>query len=160
MVGLAGNRPASTYLAVRAKGKETQMDTKNRYLKWRYHKIRRRIVRAACGKLYRDSNGIIGNSIMVAGTGRSGTTWLASVIASEYREIKLIPPLAYGIAALTALSRVNDDFHWASDVFLGSSIGYFTGKAISHFHRDEENRFAILPMAGGGYSGLSIAYRY
>jgi membrane-associated phospholipid phosphatase len=38
--------------------------------------------------------------------------------------------LAYGIATLTALSRVNDNAHWASDVFFGAIIGYFTAKAI------------------------------
>jgi len=38
--------------------------------------------------------------------------------------------LAYGIATLTALSRVNDNAHWASDIFFGAVIGYFTAKAI------------------------------
>jgi len=55
---------------------------------------------------------------------------IATVIASEYRDKTFIPPLAYGIATLTALSRVNDNAHWASDVFFGAIIGYFTAKAI------------------------------
>ena len=55
---------------------------------------------------------------------------IATVIASEYRDKAFIPPLAYGIATLTALSRVNDNAHWASDVFFGAVIGYFTAKAI------------------------------
>lgn len=55
---------------------------------------------------------------------------IATVIASEYRDKAFVPPLAYGIATLTALSRVNDNAHWASDVFLGAVIGYFTAKAI------------------------------
>lgn len=55
---------------------------------------------------------------------------IATVIASEYRDKAFVPPLAYGIATLTALSRVNDNAHWASDVFFGAIIGYFTAKAI------------------------------
>ncbi len=55
---------------------------------------------------------------------------IATVIASEYRDKTFIPPLAYGIATLTALSRVNDNAHWASDVFFGAIVGYFTAKAI------------------------------
>lgn len=59
------------------------MNTRGRHLNWRYHRLYRRIIRAACSKLYRDSGGDIRNSIMVAGTARSGTTWLASIIASQ-----------------------------------------------------------------------------
>lgn len=55
---------------------------------------------------------------------------IATVIASEYRDKAFIPPLVYGIATLTALSRVNDNAHWASDVFFGAIVGYFTAKAI------------------------------
>jgi len=55
---------------------------------------------------------------------------IATVIASEYRDKAFVPPLVYGIATLTALSRVNDNAHWASDVFFGAIIGYFAAKAI------------------------------
>lgn len=55
---------------------------------------------------------------------------IATVIASEYRDKAFVPPLAYGIATLAALSRINDNAHWASDVFFGAVIGYFTAKAI------------------------------
>jgi len=55
---------------------------------------------------------------------------IATIIASEYADKAFVPPLVYGIATLTALSRVNDNAHWASDVFFGAVIGYFTAKAI------------------------------
>jgi len=55
---------------------------------------------------------------------------IATVIASEYRDKAFVLPLAYGIATLTVLSRVNDNAHWASDVFFGAIVGYFTAKAI------------------------------
>ena len=55
---------------------------------------------------------------------------IATVIASEYPDKAFVTPLAYGIATLTALSRVNDNAHWVSDVFFGAIIGYFTAKAI------------------------------
>ncbi|MEW6481395.1 MAG: phosphatase PAP2 family protein [bacterium] len=53
---------------------------------------------------------------------------IATVFASEYKGI--IPSLAYSIATLCALSRINDNCHWASDVFFGSCLGYFTAKGI------------------------------
>lgn len=53
------------------------------YLKWRCYKIYRRIIRSLCSKLYQDRNRDVNKSIVVAGTARSGTTWLADVIASQ-----------------------------------------------------------------------------
>ena len=53
------------------------------YLQWRYHKLNKRLVRAMCSKLFRDTNPDTRKSIVVAGTGRSGTTWLAHIIASQ-----------------------------------------------------------------------------
>lgn len=54
---------------------------------------------------------------------------LAVVISSRYKS-PVVGVLAYGTAALTALSRVHDKRHWASDVFIGSVIGYFVTRGI------------------------------
>jgi len=62
---------------------KNKMNTNWTYLKWRYVKLQKRIIRAVCSKIYRDTNHDTGKSIMVAGTGRSGTTWLANIIASQ-----------------------------------------------------------------------------
>jgi hypothetical protein len=59
------------------------MGTYRRYLEYRIRKFQKRLIRAFCSKLYRDKNKDIENSILIAGTGRSGTTWLADIIASQ-----------------------------------------------------------------------------
>jgi membrane-associated phospholipid phosphatase len=59
---------------------------------------------------------------------------IAAVFAEEYGSNTYVPPLAYGLAALTGLSRVYDNKHWASDAFLGGAIGYFVGKAVIRYH--------------------------
>lgn len=83
-----------------------------------------------------------------------------TVIASEYGDRPYIPPLALGIATLTALSRVNDNDHWASDVLFGSAIGYFTARAILRLHKaDNNSRITILPQLDYRHAGLSIALR-
>ncbi len=46
--------------------------------------------------------------------------------------------LAFIPAFLTATSRVYQNHHWASDVFLGAMIGYFTGKFITDLHTENE----------------------
>jgi hypothetical protein len=37
----------------------------------------------------------------------------------------------YGAATLTALSRINDNRHWASDVLVGALIGHLSGRWVS-----------------------------
>ncbi|HEU5304986.1 MAG TPA: sulfotransferase [Gemmatimonadales bacterium] len=51
-----------------------------------------RAVHAVCGRLYRDANRDPGRSLMVAGTARSGTTWLAEVIASQTKSRIMFEP--------------------------------------------------------------------
>ncbi|MEW6103848.1 MAG: phosphatase PAP2 family protein [bacterium] len=77
---------------------------------------------------------------------------IATVIASEYKGV--ISPLAYSIATLTAISRVNDNCHWASDAFFGSYIGYFTAKAIVSSHSEKDKTLTIFP------TGFSLAYKF
>lgn len=58
---------------------------------------------------------------------------MASVIESRY-ESPVIDFIAYGMAALVAWSRLNDNAHWTSDVVVGAIIGISVGKAISNRH--------------------------
>lgn len=81
---------------------------------------------------------------------------IATVIASESGDRTFVSPLAYGIATLTALSRVNDNEHWASDVFFGSAIGYLTAKAIINYNAGKNKNFAILPLTNGKDIALII----
>ncbi len=87
---------------------------------------------------------------------------LATTIASEYKNIVFIPPLAYGMATLTALSRVNDNYHWASDVFFGSALGYFTAKAIVGLHKSKKDiNLTVIPITDGKDTALTvISYRF
>ncbi len=55
---------------------------------------------------------------------------VATIIASEYKDKKAIPFIAYAIAGLTAFSRVYDNKHWATDITIGAALGYGMGKLI------------------------------
>lgn len=59
---------------------------------------------------------------------------IAAVFAEEYGSNPYVPPIAYGLAALTGISRIYDNKHWASDAFFGGAIGYFVGKAVVRYH--------------------------
>jgi len=85
---------------------------------------------------------------------------VATVIASEY-DNSFVPPLAYSIAVITALNRVSHNAHWSSDAFVGSAIGYFTGKAIVAFHRNgKESDLSLAPLISDGELGMVLTYRF
>lgn len=75
-------------------------------------------------------------------SGHTSTAFaVATVLATEYHDKNLVPQVSYGLAGLTALSRINDNEHWASDVFVGAAIGYYTAKTVlrlrdHHGHND------------------------
>lgn len=72
---------------------------------------------------------------------------IATVIAEVYKDKPLVPYLAYGVAALTAYSRVYDKKHWASDVLAGAVVGHLVTKIfLRTFMKDD----GTLP------SGLTI----
>ena len=50
---------------------------------WLYLRWRKWVVHPVCGRLYQDKNRDAGRSLIVAGTGRSGTTWAAKIISSQ-----------------------------------------------------------------------------
>jgi membrane-associated phospholipid phosphatase len=49
---------------------------------------------------------------------------VATVVSYRYRNHKWVPWAAYGLATAIGLSRIATQAHFASDVFLGSAIGY------------------------------------
>jgi hypothetical protein len=61
-------------------------------LKWHYRWLWRRLRRLVFSKLYRDSNRDLHRSILVAGTARSGTTWLGDILASQLRGRVMFEP--------------------------------------------------------------------
>jgi membrane-associated phospholipid phosphatase len=83
-----------------------------------------------------------------------------TVIASQYRDTRWVPPLAYGVATLTALARINQNQHWASDVFLGSAIGYFTAQAIMRLHKKREQKVGFIPIIDDHVRGLALYYEF
>jgi membrane-associated phospholipid phosphatase len=55
---------------------------------------------------------------------------LATAFAMEFPDKKWVAPVAYSIASLTALSRVYNNRHWASDIIVGAALGHFVTKAV------------------------------
>src|SRR5262249_35249772 len=66
---------------------------------------------------------------------------IASVAAHEYPG-PLMKVLAYGLAGTITITRVTAQQHFASDVFVGSALGWYMGRQVYRAHHD--------PDLGGG----------
>lgn len=97
------------------------------------------------------------NTSFVSGHAINAFT-VASVISSEYGDRYFIGPAAYGIATLTSFSRLNDNRHWASDVFVGAAVGYFVGKMVVRYNPFDPARSVVIePWGDADSRGLSLA---
>jgi len=86
---------------------------------------------------------------------------IATVLASEYKNNPWVPPVAYGLATLTGLSRLNDNKHWASDVSLGGALGYFVARTLIKLHSNKKGRhYTIYPRISKKETGLVFAMRF
>jgi len=69
-------------------------------------------------------------------SGHTATAFsIATVFASQYKDIKGVPFFCYTAATAVGMSRLTEHEHWASDVFVGAILGYLSGKqVVRHFN--------------------------
>ncbi len=82
---------------------------------------------------------------------------LATIIASEYNDNLIIPVTAYSIAGLVGLSRINDNKHWASDVFGGAVLGWAMGKLL---YKTNKKNIYISPYKNKNSSGVAFNFEF
>lgn len=80
----------------------------------------------------------------------SGHTTAAFAVAASISTVydsPLVKILAYSAATLTGLSRIHDNKHWMSDVFMGAILGTVTGMFVTkrHMHSSNNSRFKLNP---------------
>ena len=91
-------------------------------------------------------------------SGHTISAWgLATVIAENYKNHFWVPIACYGLATAVGLSRLTEDTHWFSDVFVGAVLGYFIGRMVV---RNHNRRLQIMPAATPGGMGLSVSYLF
>lgn len=65
----------------------------------------------------------------------------ATVFAMEYKNYPWIPIVAYSSATLVGLSRITENKHWVTDVFLAAALGYLTGRqTVNTYHRYAQSK--------------------
>jgi membrane-associated phospholipid phosphatase len=84
----------------------------------------------------------------------------ATVFATNYKDVKWVPPVAYGLATLVAWSRVYDNAHWASDVMAGAAVGFISAKAMNAFYKWAGRKLMFLPQVGKEQASISMVYQF
>ena len=81
---------------------------------------------------------------------------VASVIANQYADTKLVPVISYAIATAAGLSRIYDGRHWLSDVVAGAAMGIAVGNLVSH-KKNKSKRVVVVPFTSGEIKGIRLA---
>jgi len=80
---------------------------------------------------------------------------VATVVATSYSKTIWVPVLCYTLAGLTAASRVYQNDHWFSDVFVGSALGFGIGRLVMLNHI---KKLKVLPVSSTG-TGVTFIYQ-
>lgn len=81
----------------------------------------------------------------------------ASVIGTHYKKTIWVPILTYGLATLEGYSRMRDDKHWASDVFVGAALGYAIGTFVVN---QDHCKLQVVPILSSNFTGLGFSYAF
>ncbi len=78
--------------------------------------------------------------------GHVDAAFALSTVLSKNAESEFLKVLAYVPAALTVASRIYQDQHWTSDVFIGGAIGYFVGSWVVNLHDNKDSRVQLTSI--------------
>jgi len=75
-------------------------------------------------------------------------TVLAEAGSDDYRWLRRV--LGYGLGIGTSYLRLKHNAHWLSDTAAGAALGIASAQfTLNHAYRNQESRFALVPVQGG-----------
>jgi membrane-associated phospholipid phosphatase len=67
--------------------------------------------------------------------------------------------IAYGIASSVSVARIAEEEHFASDVFVGSTLGFFIGRYVAR-QSSLSQKFAFIPVANHKSIGFNLICKW
>ena len=86
-------------------------------------------------------------------SGHATAVFATAMVLQDHYGWKLGVPF-FGAASYTAISRIIDNKHWASDVTMGAFVGIASARTVTLHLRD--TRYAVGPYAVPGGWGVGI----
>ncbi len=90
----------------------------------------------------------------------AGAFSLATLLTEIYGDqFPIVPYISYGVAAITAWSRMHDEGHWGSDVILGAVAGHIITRIVYRLYRagdipESERNLYIVPYVDQSVDGV------
>ena len=86
---------------------------------------------------------------------------VASTLAEHFPSTA-VSIITYGLAGAASATRIYDNKHWTSDVFLGAVIGIVVGKTVVKLNeqRREKSRVSLVPLLGQGIQGAALQVEF
>ncbi len=97
-----------------------------------------------------DNNGVSGHAFIGA---------IPFITAAKMTERPVCKVALYGLSVMPGLSRINDDAHYPSQVFLGYSLALIAATAVDNTQHGK-TRPILIPWSIGKSSGMGIDFRY
>lgn len=101
-------------------------------------------------KPFQDNNGVSGHSFMGA---------IPFLAAAKMTDKPLLKLAFYAGSTLAPLSRVNDNRHYPSQVFLGWWMAWIATNAVDATQHADRN-WSVFPMSWPGATGVGVELRY
>ncbi len=101
-------------------------------------------------KPFQDNNGVSGHSFMGA---------IPFLAAAKMTDKPLLKLAFYAGSTLAPLSRVNDNRHYPSQVFLGWWMAWIATNAVDATQHADQY-WSVFPMTWPGATGVGVEYRY
>ena len=89
-------------------------------------------------------------------SGDATVAWATSTSIAQQTDNIGVKIALYSLATATSIGRSYHDSHWLSDAFLGSAIGYFSGKYINHKLSD----ISFMPLFSNDNYGFAVSYNF
>ncbi|QDU87726.1 PAP2 superfamily protein [Pirellulimonas nuda] len=99
---------------------------------------------------FKDTNAVSGHAFMGS---------IGFLSAAKMTDRPGLKALLYAGSTLPALSRINDDDHYASQVVLGWGLAYLAVSAVDDTYR-EERPYRLLPGPVGDGLGVNVMFEY
>lgn len=92
-------------------------------------------------------------------SGHTATAFaLATTLSQVFKDKKWVAIASYSIATIAGLSRIHDNKHWATDVFSGAILGYFTSKAIIKNEKKNGRKISFHPSTQFSNPTLTVHF--
>lgn len=94
-------------------------------------------------------------------SGHAIQVWsIASLISHEYKHQPVVSIVAYSLAAVVSVSRVAAQKHFASDIFVGGTMGWFIGRYVYETHMSHlaHKHSLLVPVVVPQYQMATRSY--